>query len=239
MQGGDEINEEVYCLTNVPNSGASSLCAVGYYCAWMPDLISDSDPQAAEKRARAPQAYALMRQFLGSGSPAVAADPVKGIAARAAVAGLFDRFRAASGRSVCTFKDVFERLAPPQIPSPQTPLAAATELCSYVWDLQFRTPATLQSAPGAPPLPLPFGYPATPPYNTVLPAYVEIRFKALSAAAARQLEGNGAVNRQTWNSSSTVSTPYRNIIQPGTRQFVARVPVLGLNNAAATPAPTP
>ena len=33
-QSDEENNEEAYCLTVTPNSGASGLCAVGYYCEW-------------------------------------------------------------------------------------------------------------------------------------------------------------------------------------------------------------
>ena len=54
FQSGDEINQELYCLTDVPNSGTSNLCAVGYFCAWMPDLIPATDPLATQKKASAP-----------------------------------------------------------------------------------------------------------------------------------------------------------------------------------------
>lgn len=245
QQAGDEINEEAYCLTMVPNNGASSLCAVGYFCVWMPDLIADSDPQASDKRARAPHAFALMRQFLGSGRPAgsVPTPPATPPPTSLPVYGLFDRFKAAQGKKVLTFTDVYERVAPPLLPDPlgpPPPLSAATELCSYVWDLQFRTSDNLQSLPGA----VISAYPTTPNMPTVppsypatLPAYVEIRFKALSAAAARQLEGNTAITRQTWGNPSDPF--YQKVIQPGTRQFSVRVPIHGGTLTTATPSPTP
>ena len=203
----ENINEELYCLTNIPNNGSSSLCAVGYFCSWMPDLYPTN--------TRVPHAYALIRQFLGSGS--------------ATTPGLFDRLKAAnaSGRTVLTFNDLYERLSPPLAPGTPTSTATATELCSYVWDLQFRTPASLQATPS------PAVYRASPtPYPAVLPPYIEVRFKALSAGAARKLEGNASVTRETWR-DPTLSI-YKQIIQPGTRQFVTRVPLYS-GSSTSTP----
>lgn len=214
-QAGDEINEELYCLPIVPNGGVSNLCAAGYFCLWMPDLISDTDPNANLKRAHAPRAFALMRQFLGSG--------------RVGAPGLFERFQAVGGKPVLSFLDLYERTPPTLASDPQKPVAVATELCAYVWDLQFRTPATLQARPATP------VYGSLPPYPAALPAFVEIRFKALSAEAARQLEGNAGVYRSTWGDPSPGNTLYQRIIQPGTRQFVARVPIY--SGSAATPSP--
>ena len=214
-QAGDEINEELYCLTTVPNSGASGLCAAGYFCLWMPDLIPGTDPNAVIKRAHAPQAFALMRQFLGSG--------------RVGAPGLFERFQAIGGKPVLSFLDLYERTPPTLASDPQKPVSTVTELCAYVWDLQFRTPAMLQTESVTP------VYGSQPPYPTILPAFVEIRFKALSAEAARQLEGNTGVDRRTWGDPSSGNFIYQRIIQPGTRQFVARVPIY--SGSAATPGP--
>lgn len=219
---GDEINEEVYCLTTIPNNGASNLCAVGYFCAWRPGF---------DNSAHAPHAYSLMRQYLGSGAPA---NPT-------AIPGLYDRFKAASSAQLpppnpqvpLTFAEVFERETPPL--TSITPKAVATELASYIWDLQIRTPATLQSTSD-------IHADASNMYKQasnqrVIPSYVEVRFKALSESAARQLEANSGVGRTTWNdSNSTSNSIYQHIILPGTRQFSARVPIYS-GSSTATPTP--
>ena len=221
-QSGDEINEEVYCLTTIPNNGASNLCAVGYFCEWKPDFDANST---------APRAYSLMRQYLGSGAPANAA------ANTAAIPGLYDRFVSAGNTSPLTFLNVYERTRPPQISTTSPPQSTATELASYIWDLQIRLPTSLQSAVPTP------SYGATPTYlgatsyANALPAYLEIRFKALSESAARQLEGNASVSRTTWNDASAANDPfYQHFILPGTRQFSARVPIYS-GSATSTPSP--
>ena len=196
---GDEINEEVYCLTTIPNDGASSLCAVGYLCQWGANGHS--------------KAYSLMRQYMGSGS--------------ATVPGLFERFKLHSGSARLSFLDVYDRTG--------TPKPSMTEVASYIWDLQVRTPATLQDPSATP------SYHKEATYSTgyanALPAYLEVRFKALSESAARQLEGNATIDRTTWNdATATNSAIYRNIILPGTRQFSARVP-LQSGSANSTPVP--
>lgn len=216
-QAGDDLNEEVYCLTTIPNDGASSLCAVGYFCLWKPDFSADA--------ARAPRAYSLMRQHLGSGAPATAST--------AAIPGLYDRFRDAADAVPLTFRQVFERARPPQAAGGTPPRAAATELAAYIWDLQIRTPATasLPAADAASDANNP--YKVQPPYPAALPAYLEVRFKALSESAARRLAGSGAaVDRATWGHPA--DPLYRGIILPGTRQFSARVP---LHGGSAAPAP--
>ncbi len=202
---GDQINEEVYCLTTIPNEGVSSLCAVGYFCQWKPDLYTDPTQQA-----RAPRAYSLMRQYLGSGS--------------SKTPGLFERFKNAGGAAL-GFHDVYGR--------DTTPSPTITEAASFIWDLQIRTPNGLQDATAAPLYPAQSTYTSTR-YANVLPAYLEIRFKALSESAARQLEGNPSVGRDTWSSPS--NSTYQKIILPGTRQFSARV-LLQSGSSTATPAP--
>ena len=66
-------------------------------------------------------------------------------------------------------------------------------------------------------------------YPNYLPPFVEIRFKALSAAASRRLEGNGGVDQSTWHDvgegGSTSSAIYRSVIQPNLQQFILRVPL--------------
>ena len=211
--GGGPINEEVYCLTNIPNSGAisgmSSLCAVGYFCQWMPD--------AANAPANTPQAYALMREALDSN-------------------GTFLRIQTASGHNPVTFDDLF------------TPTTSAVQLAAYIWDLRLRIDTDLNEQS------VPDGNLPSPPdhakvlyrgdastYPTRLPAYVEIRFKALSDIAGRRLEGTkSGVDKTTWkdNNPGGLSATYRSIIQPSAQQFVLRVPLINAT-PLATPAPTP
>ncbi len=217
---GDEINEEVYCQTTIPNNGASNLCAVGYFCAWKPDLYDAGSIQ----QDHAPHAYSLMRQYLGSGSGGTTTTK-----------GLYDRFQKYSGTSPLTFTQIFDRAVPPQTPATDPPQATVTELAAFIWDLQIRTPATLQSTTD-------ISTDANNKYKqtsnqSVLPPYVEVRFKALSESAARQLEGNTGVLRTTWNDSKATTDPiYQHIILPGTRQFSARVPVYS-GSTTATPTP--
>ena len=209
--GGGPINEEVYCLTNIPNAGAisgmSSLCAVSYFCQWMPG--------AANAPANTPQAYALMRQALDSN-------------------GTFLRIQTASGHNPVTFDDLFATTT------------SAVQLAAYIWDLRFRIDTDLNEQS------VPDGNAPSPPdhanvlyrgdtgtYPTRLPAYVEIRFKALSDIAGRRLEGqNTNVTKSTWIDSDPngLSAAYRSIIQPNAQQFVLRVPLI---NATPLPTPTP
>ncbi len=207
---GGPVNEEVYCLTNTPNSGASSLCAIGYYCQWMPDLYPPGDPHLP----RCPQAYALMRQSLDSN-------------------GTFLRIKAAAGISPLTFDQLFSQTT--------APVPSVTQLAAYIWDLRFRIDTDLNEqtvADGNAPSPkdhsspTPLAYQGTvgASYPPKLPAYIEIRFKALSDIAGRRLEGtNAGVGKSTWNDtgpSFNATGPYRSIIQPNAQQFVLRVPLI-------------
>ena len=209
---GDEINEELYCLTLAPNSGASAMCAVGYYCQW------DTSKHA----------FVLMRQALNSN-------------------GTFQCFKEAHDRlppagpaNPMTFLDLFTR------PSPQAtgPFVgpAPDELASFIWDLQFRVDKTLTfpvASKSEPALPPPdhsdpaLYYGGQPPYPMQLPAYVEIRFKALSASAVNAFKNNNGVTRATWATPANSDTldSFKRIIQKNSRQFVSRVPLL---NGAAT-----
>ncbi len=213
---GGPVNEEVYCLTNTTNSGASSLCTVGYYCQWMPDIRPTIH--------NCPQAYALMRQFSDSNAT-------------------FLHIKTA-GINPLTFDNLFAQTT--------TPAPSVTQLAAYVWDLRFRIDTDLNdstqgfpdgNAPTAPadhttPNPRYYrGDAASQPYPPRLPAYVEIRFKALSDIAGRRLEGTGSgVGKATWNDSAGFppTALYRSIIQPNAQQFVLRVPLIN-----ATPLPTP
>ena len=200
-------NEEVYCLTNIPNSGASTLCAVGYFCQWMPDILPRIN--------NCPQAYALMRQFSDSNTTF-----------------LHIQTATQAGHSPLTFYDLFTRTTSP------------VQLAAYIWDLRFRIDTDLndQTAPdgnaGTPPGPVDHSSPPriyrgddpTKPYPPRLPAYVEIRFKALSDIAGRRLEGTGTgVTKATWKDTDAgfvPSVPYRTIIKPNAQQFVLRVPLI-------------
>ena len=222
-------NEEVYCLTNIPNSGASFLCAVGFFCQWMPDQVTGN------AAGRAPRAYALMRQSLDS-------------------TGTFQRLKAATaGQSASgtaamplSFDDLFGRTVKAGAPAP-----TITQLSAYIWDLRFRIDTDLneQTFPDGDASDAPLDH-STPPrfyggdptksYPPNLPAYVEIRFKALSEIAARRLEGNTAVTQATWKDTGTTSALYQSLILPGAQQFVLRVPLLsGTPPPATGAAPVP
>ncbi len=207
---GGPSNEEVFCLTNIPNSGASTLCAVGYYCQWMPDAL----PAGDSRLQRCPQAYALMRQSLDSN-------------------GTFLRIKAAKV-SPLTFDDLFSLTA--------TPVPSVTQLAAYIWDLRFRIDTDLneQTYADGNATKVPKDHSghyyqgaaqgATTTYPPTLPAYIEIRFKALSDIAGRRLEGaSTGVGRSTWNDTgadSSTSGLYSSIIQPNAQQFVLRVPLI-------------
>ena len=101
-------NEEVYCLTNIANSGSSTLCAVGYYCQWLPSLTTGN--------ARTlPHAYALMRQSLDSNNT-------------------FLRLKLAStANTPLRFLDLYSQASAGGSQAP-----TITQLAAYVWDLRFR-----------------------------------------------------------------------------------------------------
>jgi type II secretory pathway pseudopilin PulG len=208
--------EEVYCLTNISNRGASALCAVGYFCQWIPDAIPSNRANRDQAVQRAPRAYALYRQFLDSDKT-------------------FVRFQQAHEKQPdppLAFLDIFSRDG--------SPAPSVAELASFVWDLQFRIETSLTKTGNTAEPPSDgsgFMYSKYPPspYPEGLPSYVEIRFKALSASAARQLEGNGAISKDTWTNPN--DPLYMRLILPNSQQFVARVP---LYNASLTyPTPTP
>jgi hypothetical protein len=226
---GDEINEEVYCLTSIPNSGSSAVAAVGYFCQWLPDIDSS---------ATAPHAFALMRQYLDSN-------------------GVFARLQSAYGNqppppaaaTPLSFLDIFTRApvvaAGTTQPATNPPVATSAELADYVWDLQIRIDTNVTAASPITSAPLDHANPQRsygtqfgeqqPQYPVALPPYVEIRFKALGTSAARRLEGNTSVTRQTWEPNPP-SAIYQQVILPAMQQFVLRVPLYG---GAPTPAPSP
>ncbi len=222
------VNEEVYCLTNIPNSGASSLCAVGYFCQWMPDIVTP-------RINNCPQAYALMRQTLNSNDTFTCIQKAK-----------------TAGNIPLDFDDFFTGsvFKGDAVPKP-------TQLAAYIWDLRFRIDTDLNDtttpdgnaadAPKDHSSPSRFyrgdGRLAQPSYPPRLPAFVEIRFKALSEIAGRRLAGSSAgVTKATWKdgpSDSGNTGAYRSIIQPNAQQFVLRVPLLNANPLpTATPSPS-
>lgn len=265
----ESINEEAYVLTstmNLPTPTPSSspgtlptpppstggiqrqtdLCAVGYFCQWMPDIAPTTAAQA-----RAPRAFALMRQYLNG----------DGTSARIQAGSLLHGGggTSATSQTPFSFLDLYERAS--LVPGASTgattpPVGTATQLAAYIWDLKFRidtntavttdgeSPAPPSAAPGTPGLPTDHSTPkprlydgSTLPYPSTLPAYVEIRFKALSNNAGRRLEGNTSVSPKDWIAPASGTQPsafYSQIVVPSTQQFVLRVPLLNAN-----PAPTP
>ncbi len=214
--GTSPINEEVYCLTNIHNGGASSLCAVGYFCQWMPYIPGGPVGQS-------PKAFALMRQSLNSD-------------------GTFLRMKAAANNPRLTFLDLYRRDLTGAGSVLTPPVAEVTQVAAYIWDLRFRIDTDLNDSANNPngavadgnnPAPkdhsstLRFygGDAASQPYPPRLPPYVEIRFKALSNIAGRRLEGITNVDDASmW--SDTNNTLYKQIIQPNFQQFVLRVPLI-------------
>ncbi len=201
-------NEEIYCLTNIPNSGASTLCAVGYYCQWMPDYL----PLSRDGVDRRPQAYALMRQFADSNAT-------------------FLRIQTATknGNVPLKFDDLFTR------PTSPVQLAAYIWDLRFRIDTDLNDSAPPGVPDGNDPSPTDHGnvlrYRADGgSYPPRLPPYVEIRFKALSDTAGRRLEGPGTgVTKATWKDTDpgfVPSAPYRTIIKPNAQQFVLRVPLI-------------
>ena len=248
----DSMNEEVYALTQTidqptpspvpPPSPAPQrppgLCAVGYFCQWMPDLTA-----TPEARRRAPSAFALMRQYLNG----------DGTSARIQAA-----VRNNGPQTRLSFLQLFERtsLVPGSVPGTNPPTANATLLASYVWDLKFRIDTnTAVSGDGESPVsatdhsdfptPTPPGTPAparlydgvSPPYPGSLPAYLEIRFKAMSNNASRRL-GGVIADRADWITPlpGKTGTPfYTKYVLSNAQQFVLRVPLINSNPSSATP----
>lgn len=81
------------------------------------------------------------------------------------------------------------------------------DIATYVWDLRF-SPGTLSDieAPTANP--------------SIKWQWVEVRFKAMSAAAARKLAGM-SVSQTIWDDPTTAD--YRRLILPSEQQFVTRI----------------
>ena len=209
------INEEVYCLTNISNRGASSLCAVGYFCEWMAD-DSMFPLNGTDQR---PRAFALMRQSLDSN-------------------GTFQRMKYFATSPRLSFIQLYQRNTSSTPSGATPPLAVATPVASYIWDVRFRIDTDLDDSTvrdASDPLSnAAYDHSSTAryyygdgahTYPPALPPYVEIRFKALSSLAGRRLEGaSTGVDQTTW--SNPGSSLYQQIIAPNCQQFVLRVPLL-------------
>jgi type II secretory pathway pseudopilin PulG len=83
------------------------------------------------------------------------------------------------------------------------------DVATYAWDLRFR-PGTLNN-------------PEAPNANLSTKwQWIEVRFKAMSAAAAKKLTGLN-VSQSTWDNPT--DTTYRRLILPNEQQFVTRIKV--------------
>ena len=174
---------------------------------WLPDFL----PVANDRTN--PRAYALMRQSLDSN-------------------GTYQRLQqVATQTTTLTFDKLFSRAG--------TPAPSITQLAAYIWDLRFRIDTDLNDSSSgfadgnAPTAPADHSNPSVRYYNASgnlyppqLPAYIEIRFKALSDQAARRLEGSSVVSPSTWTDNDP-TTLHQQIIQPNFQQFILRVPLTG------------
>lgn len=87
------------------------------------------------------------------------------------------------------------------------------EIATFVWNLEFAIPDRANPALTGPPWP-------QGPFWRELPEWIEIRFKALGASAARKLEGQ-PVTRETWFDPQ--SSLNQRLILPNEQQFITRV----------------
>jgi hypothetical protein len=106
------------------------------------------------------------------------------------------------------FKLLFAR---PQPVGDEEPIQ---DVAAFIWDLHFGVP--LPNPLGTtPPPPWPQGH-----FSRELPQWLEIRFKALGATAARKLEGQ-EISRETWFDPK--ASAYQRLILPYEQPFVTRV----------------
>jgi prepilin-type N-terminal cleavage/methylation domain-containing protein len=107
-------------------------------------------------------------------------------------------------------------ISPTTVYAPSSPVVSPAQdedVAAYVWDLkivpyEFNAGVLTQNAT----------YPVT--YNSTLPQFIEISFKAMSPQAARQLTAQGIGTGVWFDSTSPV---YRNQILPHMHQFSTRV----------------
>jgi hypothetical protein len=93
--------------------------------------------------------------------------------------------------------------------------AVVDDLASYIWDLHFYLPANLNGLTPPQSTTWPYG-----PFSLELPPWIEVRCKALGAAAAKHL-AQAPVSRDTW--FSPTSPAYRTAIRPYEKEFVTRI----------------
>ncbi len=182
-QPEDLVNEEIYGLPALRNQGANDLCAVGYYCVWVP---AKNAFVLRRQCTESSTTFSLMQQALPVTSP---------LTGPLAFQTIFSRAQKMQDDKVLTIDD----------------------LATYIWDLKVVIPQT-----GTPPTGTPLQQLNWPQgnFSRELPAWVEIRFKALGVNAARRIAGSG-VTRDTWFQPD--SDLYRNLILPGQQQFVTRI----------------
>jgi prepilin-type N-terminal cleavage/methylation domain-containing protein len=105
-------------------------------------------------------------------------------------------------------------------PTKNTAEQTIDDIATYVYSFDVEwaetNPPPQPSLPPQPTVQLP--WPQT--FAREVPAWVEIRFKALGSNAARKLAGQG-INRTTW--TSPTNSTYQRMILPGEQQFVTRI----------------
>lgn len=104
-------------------------------------------------------------------------------------------------------------------PTKNTAEQTIDDIATYVFNFDVQWAPTHPSpltSPSQPTEQLP--WPQT--FARELPAWVEIRFKALGANAARKLAGQG-ISRATWTNSANAA--HQRLILPGEQEFVTRI----------------
>jgi prepilin-type N-terminal cleavage/methylation domain-containing protein len=94
------------------------------------------------------------------------------------------------------------------------------DIATYVYSFQVEWAETNQSAQPGPTPPATVKLPWPQTFARELPAWVEIRFKALGSNAARKLAGQ-QIDRTTWSTPS--SSAYQRLILPNEQEFVTRI----------------
>jgi type II secretory pathway pseudopilin PulG len=103
--------------------------------------------------------------------------------------------------------------------NPAVPPAQDEDVAAYVWDLKIKP---YEFDPGTGTLTATTTYPIT--YNTTLPQFIEISFKAMSPQAARKLTAQN-VGSDVWFPPDPNNPPaiYRNQILPAMHEFKIRI----------------
>lgn len=117
--------------------------------------------------------------------------------------------------SPMTFSTAFATIYARPANNKNTAQQSVDDIATYVYGFQFDWEKT-SPIPGQTPVHQP--WPIT--FAREMPAWIEIRFKALGSNAARKLDLPG-VTRDTWTDPTT--SMYKNMIQPGEQEFVTRI----------------